>query len=85
MSSFNGVLELPLGRELVEDEEYTPVQSIIRVNGLKDTTDEDPNKHIIYIDFTVIDPTTNLPRRFIISASKLTTNIPYKFYLTIVQ
>ena len=86
MSSFNGVLELPLERELEEDEEYTPITlPIIRVNGLKDMTDEDPNKHIIYIDFTVIDPTTNLPRRFIINASKLTTNIPYKFYLTIVQ
>lgn len=86
MSSFNGVLELPLERELEEDKEYTPITlPIIRVNGLKDMTDEDPNKHIIYIDFTVIDPTTNLPRRFIINASKLTTNIPYKFYLTIVQ
>ena len=84
MSSFSGVLELPIEPNTEGEIQYATLQ-IVRVNGLKDMTDEDPNKHIIYIDFTVIDPTTNLPRRFIISASKLTTNIPYKFYLTIVQ
>ena len=84
MSSFNGVLELPQDNE--EETSYTPITlPIIRVNGLKDMTDENPDKHIIYIDFTVIDPRTNLPKRFIISANKLTTNIPYNFYLTIVQ
>lgn len=83
MSSFSGVLELPIPS--TEGKIQYATLQIVRVNGLKDKTDEDPNKHIIYIDFTVIDPTTNLPKRFIISANKLTTNIPYKFYLTIVQ
>ena len=84
MSSFNGVLELPQDNE--DETSYTPITlPIIRVNGLKDMTDENPDKHIIYIDFTVIDPKTNLPKRFIISATKLTTNIPYNFCLTIVQ
>ena len=86
MSSFNGVLELPRDNEDETSYIYTPITlPIIRVNGLKDMTDENPDKHIIYIDFTVIDPRTNLPKRFIISANKLTTNIPYNFYLTIVQ
>lgn len=85
MSSFNGVLELPRDNE-DETSCYTPITlPIIRVNGLKDMTDENPDKHIIYIDFTVIDSRTNLPKRFIISANKLTTNIKYNFYLTIVQ
>lgn len=79
MSSFNGVIELELSDGI------KTTLPIIRVNGLKDMTDDNPDKHTIYIDFTVIDPNTNLPKRLIISANKLTTSIPYNFYLTIVQ
>lgn len=79
MSSFNGVIELEI------DEENKVTLPIIRINGLKDMTDDNPDKHTIYIDFTVIDPTTNLPHRLVINANKQVINNPYKFYLTIVQ
>lgn len=79
MSSFNGVIEVEVDRE-------TKVTlPIVRINGLKDMTDDNPDKHTIYIDFTIIDPTSNLPHRLVISANKQTVNNPFKFYLTIVQ
>ena len=79
MSSFSGVIEVA-----VSEEQYQTLP-IIRINGLKDMTDDNPDKHTIYIDFTVIDPTTNLPHRLVINANKQSINNPYKFYLTIVQ
>lgn len=79
MSSFNGVIEVEV------DEETKVTLPIIRINGLKDMTDDNPDKHTIYIDFTIIDPTSNLPHRLVISANKQTVNNPFKFYLTIVQ
>jgi hypothetical protein len=79
MSSFSGVIEVSV------DEENNTTLPIIRINGLKDMTDDNPDKHMIYIDFTVIDPTTNLPHRLVINANKQIINNPYKFYLTIVQ
>lgn len=79
MSSFNGVIEVPV------DNENSLTLPIIRINGLKDETDDNPDKHMIYIYFTTIDSTTNLPHRLIINANKQTINNPYKFYLTIVQ